>query len=203
MAVSLEDQTHAIWVNPTRFDPTRHSPPYLPSSLKLGSGPADSLRRMAECYEGDFGWLSALLVLIRAAGLVHQAHHWQTRGSGSYGDHLLFGRLYEQAAQGVDPLAERAVGLGGPGLVDPALQAGQTAACLASVRRVGADGMVEVSLAYEQAVLAAIKTVIGVLKERQVLTDGTENLLQDLADKHEELVYLLRQRRTACYSYAR
>jgi hypothetical protein len=42
------------------------------------------------------------------------------------------------------------------------------------------------------------------LRQANLLTDGTENLLQDVADKHEEFVYLLKQRAGASqYSYAR
>jgi hypothetical protein len=56
----------------------------------------------------------------------------------------------------------------------------------------------------EAHVLGAIKVVLKVLGSAGILSDGTENLLQDIADKHEEFVYLLKQRNDVSpYSYGR
>jgi hypothetical protein len=66
--------------------------------------------------------------------------------------------------------------------------------------------MVTVSLAVEQCVVACLKDARGSLESKGQLTDGTDNLLQGVSDKHEEFLYLLQQRqggRTASYSYRR
>lgn len=169
------------------------------------------MREMASEWDPDttLGWLATLLVGLRAAAMIHQSHHWQTRGQTFYGDHLLFERLYNDTLPGVDALAERVVGIGGPTLVDPVRQAVQMARCISqcySGRKEdeGSNGMVEISLQKEYRVLEGIRLTIKVLASKDSLTDGTENLLQDIADKHEEFVYLLKQRSNVTpYSYAR
>lgn len=164
---------------------------------------------MVQDYGGDLGYMSALLVYLRAAAMIHQTHHWQTRGPSFYGDHLLFERLYNDTIPGVDSVGERTVGLGSPALVEPVRQAKHLAWCIAKCYEntktdEGPNGMVAISLHVETHVLATIKIVLRVLGQAGVLSDGTENLLQDIADKHEEFVYLLKQRNDAAsYSYGR
>lgn len=218
-----QEQIQAIWVDPTQFDPLRHGPPYLPSgtqSVKLAkeqravvrglvktaqveSEVHASLKAMAADYEGLYGWMSALLTSLRAAAVIHQTHHWQTRGQSFYGDHLLFERLYNDTVPAIDSVAERLVGLGGVALVDPVTQTRHLARCIAQCYEGSSGNLVQVSLHKEYKVLEAIKIVLGVLKNAGLLTDGTENLLQDIADKHEEFVYLLKQRDATSYSYGR
>lgn len=209
-----EEEIHAIWVDPSRFDPVRHGPPFLPTgaTMRLASQKnaniQDALQSMAaENAAGPLGYLSAMLAYLRAASLIHQAHHWQTQGQSFYGDHLLFMRIYEESAKGIDSLAERAIGLGGTQLVDPIMQAKHVALCVDKCYGVRTDsdpeGMITISLRMENYLLEALKVVLAVLGQEGLLTDGTENLLQDLADKHEEFVYLLKQRSNVSYSYGR
>lgn len=171
---------------------------------------AQNLRIMAtETSASPFGWLSGLLVMLRSAAVVHQAHHWQTKGMAFYADHQLYMRLYEDSLDLIDGLAERAVGLGGGELVCPTLQTKYQAMCVQKTYEgskvdEGPNGMAQISLQVEYRVLEGVKIVLGVLRQAGVLSDGTENLLQGIADKHEEFVYLLKQRAVATpYSYAR
>lgn len=149
--------------------------------------------------------LAALLAHLRAVYQIHQAHHWQTRGQAYYGDHLLFQRLYETVVPEIDSVAERAVGTGGVELVDAAVQAQQTGMVVAALTapesagpyvRVGSrqtpSGYVDTSLAAEASLLAALDDVLT----RTKLSQGTQNLLQGIADTHEGNVYLLQQRMT-------
>lgn len=167
------------------------------------------LRSMAESYHGGpLGWMSALLTCLRSASLIHQTHHWQTRGLAFYGDHQLFMRLYEDSQAFIDSVAEKTVGLGNPSLVDPVIQAKHLAYCVSKCyedakAEEGPNGMVQISLQKEYYILEAVKVVLHELGEAGILSDGTENLLQGIADKHEEFVYLLKQRLDASYSYAR
>ena len=233
----FENQIQVVWFDPTGYDPLRHGPPYLPElrdievpsppkAMKLASKQreqvwhwvkqaqvadvAEVLRGFAQEYESDFAWLAALLVAIRAASMIHQSHHWRTKGGHFYADHLLFERLYNDSQEHIDRLAERTVGLGAPPLVEPIKQADQIGVCVrAAYASISGDFPVPdfyavVSLQKEYRVLEAVRVVRAALEQSGNLTDGTDNLLQDLADKHEEFVYLLKQRVSGTsYSYAR
>jgi DNA-binding ferritin-like protein len=124
-----------------------------------------------------------------------------------YGDHQLFMRLYEDSQAFIDSVAEKTVGLGNPSLVDPVIQAKHLAYCVAKCyegAEEGPNGMIQISLRKEYCVLEAVRVVLHELGEAGILSDGTENLLQGIADKHEEFVYLLKQRADGTsYSYAR
>lgn len=179
-------------------------------AAQVESEVAQALRIMAtETTGSPFGWLSGLLVMLRSASVIHQAHHWQSKGDVFYSDHKLYMRIYEDSQDFIDSLAERAVGLAGPALVNPSLQTKYQAMCVHKTYEgtkvdEGPNGMAQISLQTEYRILEGIKIVLGVLRQAGVLSDGTENLLQGIADKHEEFVYLLKQRAVATpYSYAR
>lgn len=230
--MSHPDSTHVVWVDPTQYDALKHGPPFLPSggvaksaSVKLSAANREEVRALvkkadmdtfptlkgmaAEVTPEPYGYLSALLSYLKAAAMIHQAAHWQTRGVAFFGDHLLFERLYNDSLPGIDALAERAVGLGERKLVDPWIQAKHLERCIANCyagRKIdeGPEGLVEISQHIEYHVLEGIRLTRQVLEEAGLLTDGTDNLLQGIADKHEEFTYLLKQRsQVAPYSYAR
>jgi hypothetical protein len=54
--------------------------------------------------------------------------------------------------------------------------------------------MVLYSLAVEQCVVSCLRIASSELKAKGRLSDGTENMLQGIADKHEGFLYLLQQR---------
>ena len=59
--------------------------------------------------------LTDLLSLFMAVYLTHWSSHWKSSGSTSYGDHLLFERLYEAVSGEIDVLAEKLLsGIAGP-----------------------------------------------------------------------------------------
>jgi DNA-binding ferritin-like protein len=152
--------------------------------------------------------LGALLAILRAASHVHQSHHWQTRGGHFYGDHLLFMRIYEDSQTFIDQVAERAVGSGHAVLVSPSLQISSMGFLIqlwcGTPGVLGAEGMVEASLNVERCVVQCIGEARKSLEARGELSDGTDNLIQGAADKHEEFLYLLQQRGGKLeYSYDR
>ena len=66
--------------------------------------------------------LAALLTLwahVRAAHHVYWTLHWQARGPTSYGDHLLYQRLYEARIEEIDGLAEVIAAEYGSDKLDP------------------------------------------------------------------------------------
>lgn len=144
-----------------------------------------------------FRSLANLVALGQAVAMIHQSNHWMTRGPQYYGDHLLFQRLYEESQDGIDSLAERAVGAGSPRLVEPRHQVAvlkQQLDQLYPSQSVGTRRMVEISLAAEQAMVKAIANTYGALQQSGHLSHGISNLLEDQADKHEGFIYLLKQR---------
>lgn len=146
------------------------------------------------------GPLASLLVVLRAVYQFHQDHHWRSGGKNYYGDHLLFERLYAKLPEEIDSVAERCVGMGGSELIHSQIQGELTASVLkafagieaSAVRRIGAqDARAFASLQAENELLGVIDEVLASTR-----SNGTQNLLQGIADAHEGNVYLLQQRLT-------
>jgi starvation-inducible DNA-binding protein len=226
------DSVFAVWHDPTVYDLRKHGPPYLPDvkmarvasnrkALKDFVRPlvektsADAMTEMlvvlqhirADLADLPMSVLAALVAFLRAESMVHQAHHWQARGPNYYADHQLFERLYNGVIEDVDKLAERMVGLGQTILAHPVLHAKHVSAVVQTFYE-GAppnpnpDANVLISLRAALRTLVLLKIVYATLEKNRLLTHGTDNLLQGIADKHEEHAYLLKQRsmqRTSSY----
>lgn len=213
----------AIWHDPTTYDLMKHGPPYLPDlQMKVGSvakGVKDVVRPLVEKTSADslgtmlviaqhimddfsgtpISALAALVAFLRAESLIHQAHHWQARGGDYYGDHLLFDRIYEGVVEDIDKLAERMVGSSHPVLAHPVLHAKHTSAVVqmfydGAPVSPNSDENVLLSLRAVLHTLVLLKFVYSSLEQKGQLSHGIDNLLQGIADKHEEHVYLLKQR---------
>lgn len=159
---------------------------------------ASVLAKGCEAYGGEsMCELAVMLSMLRAVSTLHQAHHWQTRGTQFYGDHQLFEHLYDKLTKEVDRLAERAVGLGDYPLVNPIVATKQVAemvSMLSSGEGQSPEQYVVTSLKATAAAIVMIKSVQEALFRKGKLSDGTGNLLQGIADKLEGHVYLLKQR---------
>jgi len=146
--------------------------------------------------------LPVALTLLRALGVVHQTHHWLTKGPNYYADHLLFERVYSPLAEEIDSLAERAVGTGSPSvLLHPAIQARKAAEIVESLcdgvdyeEGANTESYVAASLRAEQWFVSFMKKVAESMKASGTLSRGMDNLLAGIEDKHEEHIYLLSQR---------
>jgi len=152
--------------------------------------------------------LGALTAILRAANAMHQSHHWRTAGPSYYGDHILFERLYEDSQLFIDQMAEKAMGLGHPDLVCPVTQMEVMSVFVnawSPEDRPSADEMVAVSLATEKCVVGCLNAARESLDAKGTLTNGLDNLIQGVADKHEEFLYLLQQRAggRVAYTYRR
>lgn len=183
-----------IWKDPSLYDGMTDGPPYLP---KPGAG----LSKLASGTSEVGKILAALVAWHRAAFFVHQTHHWQTRGPSYYGDHQLFMRIYEEIDPLIDQLAERAIGVSGdPSVVSLGVQ--MTLMGLAFNTGFSDAGSPEempgISLYFERRLLEALERAYATLEQQDALSMGVDDLLQAIASKHEEFVYLLQQRsRTA------
>lgn len=216
----MNDETsRVLWHTPTEYDALRHGPPYLPGMpykpIVLSSSERSSVKAFAKHAKiviAEGSTLGALLGALQGAALLHQSHHWSTRGRDFFADHLLFERLYNESLEFIDQVAERLIGLGGP-VIQANVQAGLV---LSFVQRCGLartpDEMVSTSLRGELAILTLVDQVLTTFERSNTLTHGTSNLLEGVADKHESFVYLLQQRgnpetlpapSAAIYSYDR
>lgn len=130
------------------------------------------------------------VALIRAVYLVHQNHHWVTKGDSFYGDHLLFERIYKGAAEDADLAAEKMIGLFGTEVLDLHLQAqmiGKTLEEFSSGDPVGT------SLEIEKKFIAFSEKFYKLLKQEDKMTLGLDDMLMSIASNREGAVYLLQQ----------
>lgn len=181
-----------IWKDPSVYDGMTDGPPYLPL-------PGSGIAKLAADASNPADHLALLVVWHKALAFIHQAHHWQTRGSNYYGDHLLFMRIYEGIVPLVDQLAERAVGLGGPEKVAVGTQLSLLNQLIEHLyldvsADVSPDMMPGLSLKAEEQLLEFMRASYDMLDKAGTLTMGVDDLLQAIASKHEEFVYLLKQR---------
>lgn len=217
MATDEKDPYHEVWQDPSEYDHELHGPPYLPSQqisgvklaarqmvLKEAHGKTAHLHQfihqIVDGYQSyPVAELGSVLAFLRAMGVVHQTHHWQTRGAQSYSDHLMFDRLYGDIFNEIDRVAERAVGSGNINLVNPIINSMHVAAIVAELYHgseagTTPDGYVAISLRAEVKFLAFMQIIAGLMKGKGQLSRGTDNLLQEIEDKHEEHVFVLKQR---------
>lgn len=205
-----QESLQVVWHDPTRYDPQRHGPEYLPrvkmatTLKKEARALAASLINPKVCTRvaSSMKPLSSVLAVLRAAAMVHQTHHWQTSGAQYYGDHLLFERLYDESQPFIDQVAERAVGAGSVALVNSLDQA-KVIYELIPLMCSGSDDpeeMVRDSLKTESLVVGVVDAAITMLEGTGSLSNGTDNLLQGVSDLHEGFVYLLKQRAQSPWS---
>jgi len=198
-----EGANHAIWQDPSTYDPMLHGPPFLRTMGAMVRQAAT--QKTATLLEGLLGelenpsnWLSVTIAFMRSCGLVHQTHHWQTRGPSYYADHTLFERLYDESQEMIDTLAEKAVAFRQHPVVDPLRQVSLIGKIVPYLYEGTSDGGSDaypgISLRAELRLLVLLKLVYKRLEGAQCLTMGLDNLLQDIADQHEQFVYLLQQR---------
>jgi DNA-binding ferritin-like protein len=153
---------------------------------------------MAEWGNISYSQLSVILVHLKFLAELHQHHHWTCMGDPFYGDHLLFQRLYDGVSGEIDSVAEKVIGLGCTSNVNMQIVQSQI---LKLVSNVGSgmtipqsNDLAKRSMIAEMNFLKVIDYAMSSLDECGMLSNGVDNLLQGIADKHEGHVYLLKQR---------
>lgn len=131
--------------------------------------------------------LQTTFAILRAQNWNYWTSHWQTSGNSFYGDHLLFQRLYEDTNGEIDSVAERLVGLYGSSVVNP--NAAMTLAHSYVTEWEKESNLFLRGLHSEEVLLRAIEETID-----EGVSHGLSNLLEGIADKHENHQYLLKQR---------
>ena len=213
-----------VLLDPLNYDPVKHGPPYLPgpsrnltpmktAAMKTAvkamveheaAAIGQEIEQLFQHFMQDYNnapvsELAVLVAALRAEAMVHQAHHWGTNGPSYFSDHQLFDRLYGEVFGLVDGLAERAVGSGHPVFVQPLMQVHHISGFMKSFYRdapvtPSPEEMPLFSLRAVLRFLVLLNLAYASLEARGSLSHGIDNLLQDLADRHEGLVYLLKQR---------
>lgn len=142
-------------------------------------------------YKGDpQGALRCLLETLLAVQWLHRNNHWNVRGQRSYGDHLLFQRIYESIDDEVDGLAEKMIGIFGP--CYPTV-AGAQDVFQGWYDTFPSSTMEQHSCNAELYVIRSFVQVYDGLKEAGHMTLGLDDFLMSAASNHETNLYLLRQ----------
>lgn len=123
----------------------------------------------------------------------YQNAHWQSNGPGSYSNHLMFQRLYENVLEQIDTIAEKSIGLFGNEVIDLSKQTEMISKILSKYSKMSNDFVVA-GIEFEKSFQdLAIKIMIE-LKEQGKLTRGLENMILGHIDASESpRLYLLNQ----------
>lgn len=135
--------------------------------------------------------LGPLLACLRAMAISYQTSHWTVHGSHFYQDHLLFERLYNSVGEEIDKLAEKIAGVMGSKQLKLEYQTPLMMSYLKIFSEI-ADPFRR-GLDSERYFQDLISQSIDDLKGFGLLTLGLEDLLIEIANQHEEHIYLLQQ----------
>lgn len=130
-----------------------------------------------------------IFVMLRILADAHRSAHWCALGSNSYSDHIMFQRLYDDTVKEVDAVAEKLLG---HGMRDEAFDPQRIIESMRNTcKQLLVGGIaVESLLDAEKCFIASLDNAL----RSHDMTSGVENMLQGIADKHEEHVYILSRR---------
>ena len=142
--------------------------------------------------------LQGLLGMLRGLKWYYWNCHWMSKGQPSYGDHLLFERLYsEQIDTQIDNLAEKITAYD-PVSLQSLLMLDAFNRFLKPVHGhsgpIGGHEFAQNGLAMEKHFQNSIKQVYNILKKSNNLSLGMDDYLMTLANERETVIYLLSQR---------
>lgn len=129
---------------------------------------------------------------LRAIYLVETFCHWTTKGLGFYGNHLLFERLYKQAAEDADLAAEKFIGLFGENAMDYKTQCAHLGKLMTKYQDREMEKL-ELALAIEKDFVAFAKQAYDAFDKDDVLTLGLDDTIMTIASNREGAMYLLQQ----------
>ena len=142
--------------------------------------------------------LSVMLVYLRYLAMIHQNHHWVTKGDPFYGDHLLYQRLYAGVNEEIDTVAEKAIGLGSTANVDIMLQTKQIMSLVQGYGMTSTlpqpSDLARRSYQAEMSFLKATSHIVEHIKDCGMMTRGLDNMIAGIEDAHESSIFLLKQR---------
>ena len=134
--------------------------------------------------------LIELLAKLEALKLNYKANHWNASGDKSYGNHLLFQRLYEAMDADIDSLAEKITAYYGSGSISALDVSNRMLDC---VKEINPKNPINSSIIAEESLQEYLKSVYERMKENKEMTLGLDDFIMALANKHETNIYLLKQ----------
>lgn len=136
---------------------------------------------------------SSTLSSLQALAVAHQSAHWRSSGESFYSDHLMYQRMYEAIANEIDQVGERLLGhTADDAQLEPSRRLVGASLALKSIFSAGDTA--SAMLMAEKAFLKQLCATVCALETMGQLTAGVEDLLQSIASKHEEHIYLLSRR---------
>lgn len=132
-----------------------------------------------------------ILAILRAQYLSYQTSHWQARGPGYYGNHLLFQRLYEGVQAEIDALGEKMVGYFGEPAVDLDVSIDLITDMVGRWREAGS--LFDRGLESESELQSALSIFRETWPESVPMPLGLDDWLAATANAHESNQYLLQQ----------
>jgi len=187
-ALSATDAIKGEGAEPPAETPTKGEPKKPVKRPKMKSGKqASAYMQKSLTAPGAESACVRVLVTLQAIERHHHAAHLQASGEDSYGDHLLFQRIYSDVQHEIDGLSEKMVAAFGKACVDADARAADAASLLAEWSE--SDDTLERALDAEIQLQGTIEDALA-----EDVSPGLENFLQGLADSHEAAIYLLQQR---------
>ncbi len=141
---------------------------------------------------GSASLMNGYLALARTMVLVFQHSHWKCKGSNFYGNHLLFSRIYDDAGDIVDSIAEKLIGVFG----NESLKHSEQVSNMSEVfEQFSGEDHFSNSLGIAELFLQLSEDVYNRIKEMNEMTLGLDDMIMAHSSKVEEFVYLLKQAR--------
>ena len=137
--------------------------------------------------------LAMYVAMLRGLYMIHQHAHLTARSEKSYGDHLLFERLYKGTEAHIDQAFEKIIGNFGEECCDLKEHAEKTKEFIDEMCASEKD-LAERSLKSETVFLNFAKDLRSLLEKQDVLSFGMDDLIMTISSDHEDFVYLLKQR---------
>lgn len=133
--------------------------------------------------------LNQYLAILRIAYMVHQHSHWKCKGTGFYGNHLLFQRLYEDAQTRADEAAEKLIGLFGNEALDHAAQL----PLMNELCEYHSDNFMENSLNVEKKFAIIAEDMYNRIKGVGEMSLGLDDMIMSHISQSETAQYLIKQ----------
>lgn len=127
------------------------------------------------------------------------AAHLAASGTGFAGDHaILYADVYAKAGDAFDSLMERAIGIGrSSDVADPVTTLDDAAKFVRAMPRVAGQApevLASSAVSVCSGFIAEVRAATDSLRASDALTQGTDNLLAQIADDFEGFLYKLQQR---------
>lgn len=169
-----------------------------PNIYPRGAAPNFRFRRASAQDHPHQHALCRVLGYLRFLRHWYETMHWNAAGPSSYGDHLLYERLYDSTDANIDTLAEKITQIWGAG----ALTSSGNLQCMNDAQLMAESCMQqsplgetpEVALFLERGLQDLLAVVFEGMELAGLLTMGLNDFLMSLASSHETHLYLLQQR---------